>query len=252
MNVKNNSVDVIIPNYNKGKYLKKSIESVINQTFKNWKLYIVDDNSNDNSKEILNYYKKNKKIRVLYLKKNIGPGLARNRGLIASKSKYIAFLDSDDYWKTNKLKSQILFMKKHNLNFTYTDYISFHENIEKFIKTNLVKTINYDNFINNSSINTSTMILKRSTIQKIKFKKNTKIEDYVFKCELLKKGLIAHKHCIHSAYYRILKNSRSGKKIDNIYHLWKANKLFNKLSFFKNVKLIILISINSFKKYGLK
>ena len=201
----NYKVSILMTSYNASRFIEQSIKSIRNQTFKNWKLYIVDDNSIDNSKKILNYYEKNKKIKIFYLKKNVGPGLARNKGLIFSKSKYIAFLDSDDYWKTNKLEKQILFMKKYNLNFTYTDYVSFHENKEKFIKTNLVKSINYDNFIYNTSINTSTMVLERNIIKKTKFKKNTKIEDYVFKCELLKKGLIAHKHSSHSAYYRIIK-----------------------------------------------
>ena len=86
------SVAIIMPNYNKGKFINKAIQSVLNQTYNNWKLYIVDDNSNDNSIKILKKYKKKKKIKIFYLKQNKGPSYCRNLILKKAKSKYIAFL----------------------------------------------------------------------------------------------------------------------------------------------------------------
>ena len=65
-------IDIIIPNYNNGEFLDKSIRSVIKQSFKNWRIYIVDDSSTDNSKSILKKYKNNKKIKLFYLKRNMG------------------------------------------------------------------------------------------------------------------------------------------------------------------------------------
>ena len=91
-------IDIIIPNYNKGMYLSAAINSVINQTYKNWKLYIIDDNSYDDSKKILKRYKKKEKINIFFFKNNKGPGFCRNLGISKSKSQYVAFLDSDDYW----------------------------------------------------------------------------------------------------------------------------------------------------------
>ena len=79
-------IDIIIPNYNKGMYLSTAINSVVNQTHKNWKLYIVDDNSNDDSKKILKKYKNNAKFDIFFLKKNKGPAFCRNFGLSKSKS----------------------------------------------------------------------------------------------------------------------------------------------------------------------
>ena len=245
-------VDIVIPNYNKAHYLNDCINSVINQTLKNWRLFIIDDCSSDNSLKILDKFKRNKKIKIIKLRKNSGPGNARNIGIKLSKSKYLAFLDSDDLWKKNKLKRQISFMENSNISLSYTDYISFFENKKKIVKTNLIKKINYKTFLNNSSMNTSTMIIKRKIIKNLRFYSNEHIEDYIFKCELLKKGHIAYKSPEHSAYYRIIKDSRSGKKIKNIFQLWRANKRFNNLSFFQNIKSILLISINSLKKYGMK
>ena len=111
------SVDIIMPNYNKDKFIKYSINSVISQTFSNWNLFIIDDNSNDQSKKIIKSFDNNK-IKKIYLPKNKGVAFCRYLGIRLSKSKYITFLDSDDYWTSNKLEEQIFFMDKNNYDFT--------------------------------------------------------------------------------------------------------------------------------------
>ena len=115
-------VDIILPNYNKGNYLKEAIDSILNQSFKDFRLFIIDDNSNDNSLKIIEKYS-DSRISLIKLKKNKGVYFCRNLGMRLSKSKYISFIDSDDYWDINKLKNQIKFMEKFNYRFTYTDYI---------------------------------------------------------------------------------------------------------------------------------
>ena len=74
-------VDVIVPNFNKGKFLKRCLESVVNQTYKKWRLIIVDDNSTDNSLHILKKFKNKKKIKIIKLSKNKGPSFCRNLGM---------------------------------------------------------------------------------------------------------------------------------------------------------------------------
>ena len=129
LNEKNSpSVDVILPNYNKEKYLEEAINSVIAQTYRNWNLYIIDDNSTDNSMQIIDKFLNLKNIKVIKLYKNKGPSFCRNYAMRISKSKYISFIDSDDSWKNNKLEKQISFMEKNNVTFTYTDYTPFLEN----------------------------------------------------------------------------------------------------------------------------
>ncbi len=249
-------VDIIMPNYNKSEFLNEAINSVLSQSYKNWKLYIIDDHSSDNSSRILKKYRKNKKIKIFFLEKNRGPSFCRNFGLKKSNSKFIAFLDSDDYWKKNKLKNQINFMIKKNYPFTFTDYIPILQtkNYEKILKrTNIVDTFNFQSFIKNSSINTSTMIIDRKYLRNLRFRNLDLLEDYVFKCELMKKTKINFKKFSDaSAVYRIIKKSRSSKKISNICNLWRFNKIYNKLSFLQNLSSIFFISFNSFKKYGFK
>ena len=123
-----------MPNFNKGEYIEEAIQSVIKQSYKYWNLYIIDDFSNDFSKKVLKKFKKNKKIKVVFLKKNRGPSFCRNKGISLSKSSYISFLDSDDYWPKNKLSSQLDYMIKKDISFTYTDYISFFEDSKKIFK----------------------------------------------------------------------------------------------------------------------
>ena len=118
-------VDIILPNYNKEFFLQETINSVLNQSYKNWKLVIVDNCSTDNSKTIIEKFRKNKKIDIIHLKKNMGVSFSRNLGIRLSNSKYISFLDADDLWTPNKLNDQINFMEEKDYKFTYTDYTPF-------------------------------------------------------------------------------------------------------------------------------
>ena len=170
-----------------------------------------------------------------------------------SKSKYISFIDSDDSWLNTKLEKQIFFMEKNNLGFTYTDYTSFFENNgkKKFKKRTFLKDhFNYEIFIKNSSINTTTMVIARSILGSHRFRKIKLCEDYLFKCKLLKSNNVAKKLNENLAFYRILNKSRSSQRLQNVYWLWYINKKFNKLNFFCNIISIFFISINSMKKYG--
>ena len=248
-------VDVILPNFNKDKYLDEAIKSVLDQSYKYWKLYIIDDCSNDDSEKILGKYKDNKKIIIKKLYKNKGPSFCRNYGLRISSADFVAFIDSDDIWKKNKLSDQMQFMIKNDYKFTFSDYTPFlqEDNNKQFLKpTNIIKEFNLNKFIKNSSINTTTMILSRSLIKNLKFKKIKKLEDYLFKCQILQKGHKAFKCETNSAYYRILKISRSSEKVKNIYYLWQINQNYLKLNIFENFLSVIMIAYNSIKKYGIK
>tara|TARA_Y100000591_G_C21731895_1_gene644583 strand:+ start:324 stop:1082 length:759 start_codon:yes stop_codon:yes gene_type:complete len=249
-------VDIIIPNFNKGEFLASAINSVIQQSYKNWRLYIIDDCSTDNSRNILKKYNKYKKIKILYLNKRRGPGYCRNLGIKKSNSTFISFLDSDDYWKKNKLKNQMNIIIKKKLRFAYSDYYSFFQKEKKnsYIKSNVPKIFTFKNFLFNSSINTSTLILKRDVINKIKFRNLLQHEDYIFKCEILKKNknLKAIKTDYVDVFYRIGESSRSKGKLKSLYYLWKYNGIFNKLNFIDNFLSVIFISYNSLRKYGFK
>ena len=247
-------VEIVLPNYNSEAYLLKTINSVINQTFKSWRLIIIDANSNSETQKILKNFNNHPNINIVRLKKNKKAGFCRNLAIRNSKSDYIAFIDSDDIWDKEKLSKQLDFMIKNKYHFTCTNYIPFkNENGQNNLKEiKLEKFFNFDKFTKNTSIATSTMIIKRSLIANTKFT-NTKIcEDYFFKCQILKKANFAYCLSENLMKYRIRKNSLQSNKIRNLYWIWHINKNYNKMSFIKNLLSIFCISINSIKKYGFK
>ena len=126
-------IDIILPNYNSENFLFETIDSILNQTYTNWELIIVDDNSNSETKQILKQYSSHPKIKIIWLKKNKGPGFCRNIAMRNSQSEYIAFIDSDDIWEKNKLFEQLSFMINNDFEFTYTNYTTFKTN-EKISK----------------------------------------------------------------------------------------------------------------------
>ena len=249
----NNKVDIIVPVYNSQKYISKTINSVFRQTYKNWKLIIIDDASTDDTKKILETIFKKKKVRkkITILKNNINMGQAfsRNRGLKYSKSKFVTFLDSDDIWQKNKLKKQINFMLKYNYDFTYSDYKSIKNNKIKTIKT--PNFFNYKNFTKNTSIATSTMIIKKKILKNLLFPDLKLCEDYYFKCLILK-SKDAYKCPGVYSFYRLRNNSLQSNRLRVFLTLWMINKNLNKMNFVDNLISIFFVIINSFKKYAFR
>ena len=117
------TVSIITPAYNCVKTITETYESIKKQSFRSWEWIVVEDCSSDNSFQVINELaKQNPKVVVLRTEKNSGAAIARNLGIEKAKGKYIAFLDSDDLWKENKLEKQIEFMQRNNFAFTFTDY----------------------------------------------------------------------------------------------------------------------------------
>ena len=241
-------VDIILPNFNSSDYIRETIKSIIGQTFKNWKLIIVDDCSDKKTKTILQKFSKNKKIKIFWLKKNKGAGFCRNLAIKKSNSPYLAFIDSDDIWKKDKLETQLRFMENNNYLFTYTNYETFGKRT-KFIFP--AKEYDFKKFVNDTSICTSTMIIKRNILKNIEFTNSKICEDYFFKCKILRN---CNAYCLDDflTKYRVRNNSLQSSSLKNFYWIWKINKQYNKFNFFENLSSLILISLNSLRKYGLK
>jgi len=122
------TVSIIMPSYNTAKYISDSIKSVISQTYSNWELLIVDDCSTDQTESVIAPFLGDKRIRYFKNSQRRGAAMSRNYALREAKGRWMAFLDSDDLWKPNKLANQISFMKKNGYSFSYTNY----EEIDSF------------------------------------------------------------------------------------------------------------------------
>ena len=251
--IKNNEkITIVLPNYNSYKFIENTVNSIIKQSYKKWELIIVDDCSEKKTVTILKNFKKNKKIKFIFLKKNKGAGYCRNLAIKKSKSDYLAFIDADDLWHKDKLLEQINFMKVNKYEFSYTYYTTFND---RNSSTRNIKTpyrFNFETFIKNTSIATSTMIVKRSLSTDVKFSNSKICEDYYYKCQLLKKIKFAYCFPKFFTKYQIRNNSLQSSRIRNLYWMWKINNSLNNFNIFKNLISLFLISFNSLKKYGFR
>ena len=123
----NDLVSIIMPSYNTAAFIEDSIRSVIDQTYSDWELLIVDDCSIDNTDDIVERYLSDKRIRYIQNSSNKGAALCRNQALREAKGRWIAFLDSDDLWVPEKLQKQISFMEDNDYSFSYTGYSEIDE-----------------------------------------------------------------------------------------------------------------------------
>jgi len=119
-------VSIIMPSYNTAKFIEETVNSVLNQTYTNWELIIVDDCSTDNTDEVVSQFN-DERIKYIKNEKNSGAAISRNRALREAKGKWIAFLDSDDVWLPEKLEKQIAFMENNGYKFTYAQYEEIDE-----------------------------------------------------------------------------------------------------------------------------
>ncbi len=154
--------------YNGENFLNESLNSVINQNYKNWELIFFDNCSTDKSKYILNRFK-DKRIKYFRSKKKLNLGLARKLALSRAKGYYIAFLDVDDVWKKNKLNIQIKYLKKKEVGFSITNSIFFNDKKEKYLynfNRRFKKKVFYD-LIEDYFISFDTVIIKKKFLEKL-------------------------------------------------------------------------------------
>lgn len=242
-------VSIITPSYNSEKFIKETIESVLNQTYMNWELLIVDDCSTDESPKIIKEYSKiDSRIKYLRNEKNGGPAISRNRGLDIAKGEYIAFLDSDDFWDKYKLELQINFMKKNNLSITHSDYFFIDSSGKIIKKVETSNEIDYKKLLRGNQFKTMTMMMEKSFIGKTKLP-NIKHEDYAFFLDLLKKSEVSKKVPNNLAMCRLREKSVSSNKLKSAIWTWEIYRKYEKFNFIKASYYFINYIFNGLKKY---
>lgn len=181
-------VSVIIPYFKKKKYIIKTLNSIFNQTFKHFEVILIYDDKNlDDFNFIQNKFRYKKNFKIFLNRKNLGAGLSRNKGINISKAEYISFCDADDMWKKNKLKYQVDFMKKNEINFLHSSYNIIDKKDKKIGEYIIEKKIDYKKLIKSCDIGLSTVILKRKILTNIKFSSMKTKEDYLVWLQLIKK-----------------------------------------------------------------
>tara|TARA_B100001093_G_scaffold518678_1_gene604405 strand:- start:431 stop:1192 length:762 start_codon:yes stop_codon:yes gene_type:complete len=249
-------VTIIIPYKNNLKYLFLALRSIFFQTYKKYKILIIYDDENTSDllhiKKFISKKRLKQKfyIKIIVNKKNLGAGLSRNVGIKLSKSKYVAFLDSDDLWDKNKLKLQLNFMYKYKIPISHTSYNIINELGKKIAIRKSKKKLYFKNLLNSCDIGLSTVMVDLSFLKKnnLKFPKITTKEDYVLWLTILKK--ISYIRGIEKSLtsYRKSKRSLSSNKITSIINGYRVYKDYMNMGYLESVYRLLILSLNYLKK----
>lgn len=211
-------VSVIIPVYNAETFIKDAIISVENQTYKKTEIIIIDDCSTDNSakiiKELCNTYP-----NIIYHLQaaNYGVAVARNTGIDIAKGRYIAFLDSDDQWKKDKLQKQLGLMKQKSAGFVFTAIEMIDkDDIIKKTKRRIKTEVTYNYLLRNTVIATSSVLIDRNIVKKFHMPLMRSGQDYATWLLILRKGIVAYGLDEALTRYRIGNKSLSSNKLKSI------------------------------------
>lgn len=249
--IEKEKVSIIVPMYNAEKFIRKTIESVLAQTYQNWEMLIMNDVSTDNSLAIVSVYaKKDERIKIVNTEKNVGVVKGRNFLIDLASGKYIAFLDADDYWHNEKLEKQIKFMKEKNASISCTEYTRVKENEEKINDVIIKEEISYNDMLKNNYLGCLTVIYDAKKIGKRYFKELEKNEDYVLWLEIVKDVNTIYGLKENLAYYRVLDNSRSSNKVKTAKVRWEIYRKIEKLSLLKSIYYFLHYAIRAVLKNG--
>ncbi|CAM4434206.1 glycosyltransferase family 2 protein [Flavobacterium terrigena] len=230
----NSLVSIITPCFNSEKYLSKAVQSVISQTHQNWELLLVDDCSSDATFAIIsNFASQDSRIKAFKLDKNSGAGVARNFAIQQASGNYIAFLDADDLWKSDKLEKQINFMQTQNIPFTF----SFYETIDEVgnLRNETITTpskITYQQLYFCNWIGNLTGIYSVDFFGKIPISSIKKRQDWMLWLQIVKQIETAIPFPESLAYYRVREDSISASKWKLIKYNFKVYRNFHQRNFF--------------------
>ena len=250
--MKEDLVSIITPVYNCEDLIGQTIECVINQTYKNWEMILVDDCSSDNSAELIKEIsKKDNRIKYFKLDTNSGAAVARNKALELSKGRFIAYLDSDDLWKKDKLEKQVKFMLENKVGFSCTDYEKIKEDGTTLKKVVIIpKRVNYNLYLRNTIIQTvGVMVDTQITGKEVLVMPNIRRrQDAATWCQLLKAGFDCYEVPENLSYYRVVNNSLSSNKLKAVKGTWFLYRNIEKLPLWKSCLCFIGYAFNAVKK----
>lgn len=237
-------ISIVVPVYNAEKYMERTIQSVIGQSIDNWELLLIDDCSTDGSREVMKKYEQ-EKIRCFYCKENLGPANARNIGLQAAKGRYLAFVDSDDFWEKDKLEKQLKFMRENGYAFTFTSYEFADENGNRSgLIARAPECVDYKGVLRSSTIAPSTAMFDRKQIpdQYLRMPVHVAREDAATWMQILKQGFKAYGmkdiltvYCRHEGAY-------SGNKVKAVIGKWQ---LYHEVEGFSVIKSLYYVIVNT-------
>lgn len=243
-------ISIITPVYNCEKYIEETIKSVINQSYNNWEMILVDDMSKDKSCEIIEKYQNyDSRIKLIKLDKNSGAAIARNTAMELAKGRFLAFLDGDDIWMPNKLEIQINLMLKNKAAISHTDYEVIADNGESLNKiVSVPKSLSYRQYLSNTIIQTVTVVLDKEYVGEIRMPNIKMRQDFATWLSILKKGYNALGINEVLGKYRRANNSLSSNKFKAMQKNWYVYRKIEKLNLYESIAAFSGYLFNAIKK----
>lgn len=218
----NRMVSVIIPVYNSGRYIKDTIMSVEEQSYKKVEIIVVDDCSTDHSAEIVKALCEiYSNIRYFLQPCNRGVAVARNTGIKMAEGRYIAFLDSDDQWKKDKLQKQLELMRQKSAGFVFSAIEMMDEDGNTCKEKRKIKTkVTYKYLLKNTVIPTSSVLIDRKIVKNFRMPLMRSGQDYATWLMILRDGVVAYGVDEALVRYRVGHKSLSSNKFKSIKQVW--------------------------------
>ena len=231
----NKMVSIVVPVYHAEKYIRETMDSVLSQTYEDWELLLVVDGREDPTIDVIESYiqeKQEHRIRLLVQENNKGAALARNRGVMESKGRYVAYLDADDLWKPAKLERELDFLKQQQAAFVFTGYEFADENAVGLGKVvHVPEQLTYKEALKNTTIFTSTVLFDTEKINKNMLEMpNMRSEDTALWWKVLRSGYDAYGLDENLVYYRRPAKSLSSNKLIAIKRIWNLYRKAEGLS----------------------
>ena len=242
-------VSVIITYYKKKKFIKQTLNSILNQTYKNLEVIMIyDDPDKDDLKLIKNLIDKFKKKKLIINKKNLGVAKSRNKALKFCNGYFFAFIDSDDIWKKNKLMKQVNFMLKFSKDFTYTSYDIINEKNKFLTHRKVSGSAKYNELIRSNYIGLSTVVFNKRIYSKIRFPNLKTQEDFALWLALLRKGVSLNSINLSLSAWRKTENSLSTNTFQKIKDAFKLFYIIENKNFIFSIFSVLILSYNKIIK----
>ena len=248
---KDGLVSVIMPAYNSQDFISESIQSVIDQDYQNWELWIIDDASKDSTKEIAkNFSNNDSRIHLIENTANLGTHHSRNKGIKAAQGDFIAFLDADDIWKTQKLSKQLEFIRKKDAHSCFSSYELISEDGTKLNKkVHALPELSYDKLLKANYVGNLTGIYNAKKLGKIFCPEISKRQDWALWLQVIKEGGTIYGIQESLAQYRVRKNSISRNKLEMLKYNFRVYHQVLGFSYFSSLwKMLIFLNEQFFVK----
>lgn len=234
---RNPLISVITPAYNAERFIQETIQSVLDQTYSNWEMIIVDDCSTDRTVELAkSYSEKDNRIKVIQLEENSGSAVARNVAMANASGTYIAFLDSDDLWFPEKLEKQLHFMQEKDIAFSFTKYVRMEEDgTIKDAISRAPESVGYHDLMKHCVIGCLTVMIDREKVGNLKMVNIRTRQDYAYWLAITKMGFRAYGLPEVLAKYRSVENSISSNKVKAAKRQWYVYRHVEKQPLLKSV-----------------